>query len=143
METGKRVNNTEPRTACQTCLQRQFRCDEKRPVCSNCIDNGRVCEYVPSPDTKGSQLPQAYHGVPHSRSSSGSQVHTLPPTNHALTGDTTLTSASIPPSLDPYPESLLPLTPARRALLAFCKRSIMPFLINSGPIGSRRLIGSL
>lgn len=121
MNTGKRMTHTKPWRGCQTCKQRRVRCDEVRPVCSNCTKYHRVCEYAPSLDTKPFSPVQAPQ---------------FSQANHASASGIGLTSAAIPPSLDPYPQSLLPLTPARRALLAFCKSFIMSFLTYPGPTGS-------
>ena len=127
---------------CQTCKQKYVRCDEGQPVCSTCGKNRGASDHTLPPDKRPLSPPQdtqsrlANRGLPDSRLFSASQGHTLPLLKYDFTGDTILTDASIPASLDPYPQSLLPLNPARRALLAFCKRYIIPFLIHPGPIGS-------
>ena len=130
MNTGKRIKHTNPWRGCQSCKQKQVRCDEIRPVCSNCIKYRRVCYYAPLPYTKPlplrPQIPHVNHALTDSRHLSASQAYTSPPSNHTFANGNTLASASIPPSLDPYPQSLLPLTPANKALLAFCKSLISP-----------------
>lgn len=145
MNTGNQKRQTKPWSVwsvCQTCKQKYVRCDEGQPVCCACIRYRRACDYTLPPDKRPLSPPQvprsrqANHGLPDSRLSSASQGHTLPPLNYDFAIDTILTNASIPASLDPYPQSLLPLNPARRALLAFCKRYIIPFLIHPSPIGS-------
>ena len=133
MNTGKRIKNPKPWTGCQTCKQRYLRCYEKESICSNCIRYGRVCDNQPPPDTKDAQPSRADDGESSSRPVSASQAHVLSPTNHEPAGVTALNSTSVAPSLDPYPESLLPLTPARRALLTFCEICNLPFLAHPGP----------
>ena len=133
MNTGKRIKNPKPWTGCQTCKQRYLRCYEKESICSNCIRYGRVCDNQPPPDTKDAQPPRADDGESSSPRISASQAHVLPPPNHESAGVTALTSASVAPSLDPYPESLLPLTPARRAFLAFCEIRNLHLLVHLGP----------
>ena len=132
MNTGKRIKNPKPWTGCQTCKQKYLRCYEKESICPNCIRYGRVCDNQPPPDTKDAQSPHADDGESSSRPSSASQAHVLPPTDDQIAGVMALTSTSVAPSLDPYPESLLPLTPARRALLAFCEICNLPFLVRPG-----------
>ncbi|CAG9946560.1 unnamed protein product [Clonostachys rosea f. rosea IK726] len=34
------------RSGCSTCKERHVRCDEARPVCANCINLGRTCNYL-------------------------------------------------------------------------------------------------
>lgn len=126
MEVGKRIRHAEPWRGCQTCKQRSIRCDEERPVCSNCTKCGLVCEYARSQNTKAPKFVQANHGPLATRPSPAAQGYNLPPTSQGFASETALTSASIPPSLDPYPQSLLPLTPAKRALLAFYTEEIIP-----------------
>ena len=135
MNTGKRTKNTNPWRGCQTCKPRDIRCDEGRPVCSNCTRDGLVCEYMPLSDRKGPQFPQANHGLPDTHLFSTPQGRTSPSMSHSSASDTTLTKASTPLSLDTYSQSLLPLTPANKALLAYCKRFNMPLLIHSDPAG--------
>ena len=117
-----------PWKGCQACKQIYVRCDRGRPTCRNCIKYRRVCEYAPSTNTKGPQPPQATLAQPDTRRFSDSRSHNLPPMNSGLASNTAVTVTNIPRSLDPYPQSLLPLTPANRALLAFCKRHIIPCL---------------
>ena len=121
MNTGKRMTHTKPWRGCQTCKQRRLRCDEVRPVCCNCTNYHRVCEYTPPLDKE---------------TFSPLQAPPFPQANHASASGTDLSSAGIPSSLDPYPQSLLPLTPAKRALLAFCKSFIKSILAYPGPTGS-------
>lgn len=143
MNTGKRITtHTKPWRGCQTCKLIHVRCDEGRPVCSNCNKYRRVCEYAPPSDStslssaQGPQFLQANHGLTDTWPPSATHGHTLPPTDHGFASDPTLTNASIPSSLDPYSESLLPLTPAKRELLAFCKSFIVPFMIYPSRTGS-------
>ena len=133
MNTGKRIKNPKPWTGCQTCKQKYLRCYEKESTCSNCIRYGRVCDNQPPPDTKDAQSPQADNAESSSRPFLASQDPVLPPTSDETAGVTALTTTSVAPSLDPYPESLLPLTPARRALLAFCEICNLPFLVHPRP----------
>lgn len=116
----------KPWRGCLACKQIYVRCDGGRPICRNCIKYHRVCEYSTSQDTKGPQPLQATHTPASARRPSNSQSQTLLAMSGDSASNTTVTSTSIPRSLDPYPQSLLPLTPAKRALLAFCKRHIMP-----------------
>ena len=138
MNTGKQIVHKKPWTGCQTCKKKYARCDERRPVCSNCIKYRRVCQYAPPPDTKAfpptqsSQAPQTNRGPSDTRPFSVSQARSSSLTHYALASRVAVEGASVLPSLDPYPESLLPLTPARRALLAFCKGFLMSFLIYTG-----------
>lgn len=136
MNTGRRVEHAKPWRGCQACKQRNIRCDEGRPVCCNCIKHRRACEHAPPSDTKGLRSPPADHVLPDTRPLLRNQAHGVSSINHASASDTTAASASIPSSLDPYPQSLLPLTPGRRALLAFCKEHNIPFLVHPGPTGS-------
>lgn len=133
MNTGKRITHTKPWTGCQTCKQRFTPCDEKRPVCGKCIRYHRICDYTLPSETKGPPPPKAIHGRLNTRPLSGPQPHTLPPTKYALATDAAVTTTSITPSIDPYSQSLLPLTPAKRAVLAFCERFILPFLTRPRP----------
>ena len=116
----------KPWRGCLACKQIYVRCDGGRPTCRNCIKYHRVCEYAPLPDTKGPQSLQATRTPASTRRFSNSQKHTLPAMSGDLASNTGVTNTNIPRSLDPYPQSLLPLTPAKRALLAFCKRHIVP-----------------
>ena len=117
-----------PWKGCQACKQIYVRCDRGRPACRNCIKYRRVCEYAPSSNIKGPQPPQATHAQPGTRPFSDSQSHTSPRMSSGLASNTAVTVTNVPRSLDPYPQSLLPLTPAKRALLAFCKGHIMSCL---------------
>ncbi|KAH7309831.1 hypothetical protein B0I35DRAFT_440696 [Stachybotrys elegans] len=38
---------TRSRTGCAACKKRHHKCDEKRPICSNCVKLGRICVYNP------------------------------------------------------------------------------------------------
>ncbi|CAF9939226.1 hypothetical protein IMSHALPRED_001260 [Imshaugia aleurites] len=126
MNTGKRLSHIKPWRGCQFCRQSKVWCDEGRPACRNCVKYRRVCLYGPPTDTKGQQLPHAKQSPPDTRPLPGSQSSTFPLEKDDSASHTTLASASITPSLDPYSQSLLPLSPARRALLAFYTEEIIP-----------------
>ena len=132
MNTGKRIQNPKPWTGCQTCKQRYLRCYEKESICANCIRYDRVCDNQPPSETQDAQSTHADDEESASQPFSASQAHVSPPTTDEVAGATALTSTSVAPSLDPYPESLLPLTPTRRALLAFCEISNLPFSVHPG-----------
>lgn len=136
MNTGKRLSHIKPWRGCQFCRQSKVWCDEGRPACRNCVKYRRVCLYGPPTDTKGQQLPHAKQSPPDTRPLPGSQSSTFPLEKDDSASHTTLASASITPSLDPYSQSLLPLSPARRALLAFCKTFSMLFLVKLSTTGS-------
>jgi hypothetical protein len=41
-----RTSTRKVKTGCVTCKKRHIRCDEGKPVCENCSNSGRACEYV-------------------------------------------------------------------------------------------------
>ncbi|KAK4137873.1 hypothetical protein BT67DRAFT_415711 [Trichocladium antarcticum] len=50
-EKPKRARTSKPKvkTGCNNCKQRRIKCDEKRPVCANCIRSKKVCAGYPPP----------------------------------------------------------------------------------------------
>ncbi|KAH6884154.1 hypothetical protein B0T10DRAFT_493692 [Thelonectria olida] len=56
-----RKHHTRSRTGCLTCRQRHLRCDEKRPICINCSNASKICEYpapgLPLRDRRKTRLP--------------------------------------------------------------------------------------
>ncbi|KAH8879788.1 hypothetical protein GQ53DRAFT_24048 [Thozetella sp. PMI_491] len=42
----QRKPHTRSQTGCTTCKKRHVRCDEGRPLCTNCLVRGQACEYA-------------------------------------------------------------------------------------------------
>ncbi|KND93743.1 Sterol regulatory element-binding protein ECM22 [Tolypocladium ophioglossoides CBS 100239] len=56
-----RRNNTKVKSGCSNCKRRRIKCDEKRPVCTQCVRHNKACLGYPLPSRKDG--PTAYIGI--------------------------------------------------------------------------------
>ena len=134
--TATRRKHTKSRAGCLACKRRHVRCDESKPKCANCIKHNVACVYQPpntGPRSATQTIPLTFtypNLCPEDISSEASkQKHDGDPSPYVMESkppfhaprDTLMPSYASIASLDPYSESLVPMTVERRDKLNFCR----------------------
>lgn len=118
------VYTGKPSRGCQTCKTRRIKCDEKRPICSQCHKSNRVCPGYPDEfdlifRNENVALERKARKASGSSSKNGSQGSTPV----ALTPEA---SPAINSSTTPFPLAERSITPTRTPSDASASRSLFP-----------------